>query len=91
MGKHEIESLRKIQLFFSLSDEELRLVSDKLILKRFRKNEIILQDMYFSVSLPFINYPRYRLSCHTCHLRYFLMGKFNIQCYPFRSLFAVFL
>ncbi len=44
MGKHEIESLRKIQLFFSLSDEELRLVSDKLILKRFRKNEIILQE-----------------------------------------------
>ena len=28
----------------SLSDEELRLVSDKLVLKRFRKNEIILQE-----------------------------------------------
>jgi CRP/FNR family transcriptional regulator len=44
MGKHEIEPLRKIQLFFSLSDEELGLVSDKLIVKRFRKNEIILQE-----------------------------------------------
>src|SRR4030042_4574617 len=43
-GKHEIESLRKIQLFSSLSDEELLLVSDKLVLKRFRKNEIILQE-----------------------------------------------
>jgi len=44
MLKHEIESLRKIQLFFSLSDEDLRLVSDKLFAKRFRKNEIILQE-----------------------------------------------
>jgi CRP/FNR family transcriptional regulator len=44
MGKHEIGPLRKIQLFFSLSDEELGLVSDKLIVKRFRKNEIILQE-----------------------------------------------
>jgi CRP/FNR family transcriptional regulator len=44
MGKYEIESLRNIQLFSSLSDEELRLVSDKLVLKRFRKNEIILQE-----------------------------------------------
>lgn len=44
MAKHEIESLRKIQLFFSLSDEELRLASDKLVVKRFRKNEIILQE-----------------------------------------------
>ncbi len=44
MGKYEIEVLRKIQLFSSLSDEELRLVGDKLIVKRFRKNEIILQE-----------------------------------------------
>jgi CRP/FNR family transcriptional regulator len=44
MGKHEIESLGSIQLFSSLSDEELRLVNDKLVLKRFRKNEIILQE-----------------------------------------------
>jgi len=44
MGKHEIESLRRIQLFSSLSDEELQLVGDKLAVKRFRKNEIILQE-----------------------------------------------
>jgi len=44
MGKHEIESLRRIQLFSSLSDEELLLVGDKLAVKRFRKNEIILQE-----------------------------------------------
>ena len=44
MGKQEIEPLRKIQLFSSLQDEDLRLVSDKLVVKRFRKNEIILQE-----------------------------------------------
>jgi len=43
-GKHDIESLSKIQLFSSLSDEELLLASNKLIVKRFRKNEIILQE-----------------------------------------------
>lgn len=44
MGKYEIEYFKKIQLFSSLTDEELRQISDKLIVKRFRKNEIILQE-----------------------------------------------
>ncbi|MEW6417450.1 MAG: Crp/Fnr family transcriptional regulator [Nitrospirota bacterium] len=43
MGKYEIEYFKKIQLFSSLTDEELRQISDKLAVKRFRKNEIILQ------------------------------------------------
>ena len=44
MGKHEIEYLKNIQLFASLSDEELRQISDILVVKRFKKNEIILQE-----------------------------------------------
>lgn len=44
MGKHEIEYLKKIQLFASLTDEELRQISDILVVRRFKKNEIILQE-----------------------------------------------
>lgn len=44
MGKHEIEYLKKIQLFASLTDEELRRISDILVVRRFKKNEIILQE-----------------------------------------------
>jgi CRP/FNR family transcriptional regulator len=44
MGKYDIESIKKIPLFASLTDEELRHVGDKLVIKRFRKNEIILQE-----------------------------------------------
>jgi len=42
--KHKIEFLKKIQLFSSLSDEELSQISDKMIIKRFKKNEIILYE-----------------------------------------------
>lgn len=44
MGKYEIESIKNIPLFSSLTDKELRPVGDKLVVKRFRKNEIILQE-----------------------------------------------
>jgi len=44
MGKHEIEYLKKIQLFASLTDEELSQISNILVVKRFKKNEIILQE-----------------------------------------------
>jgi CRP/FNR family transcriptional regulator len=44
MVKYEIESIKNIPLFASLTDEELRHVSDKLVVKRFQKNEIILQE-----------------------------------------------
>ena len=44
MAKYEIESIKNIPLFASLTDEELRHVSDKLVVKRFQKNEIILQE-----------------------------------------------
>jgi CRP/FNR family transcriptional regulator len=44
MPKYEIESIKNIPLFASLTDEELRHVGDKLVVKRFRKNEIILQE-----------------------------------------------
>jgi CRP/FNR family cyclic AMP-dependent transcriptional regulator len=43
MGEYEAEHFKKIQLFYSLTDEELRQISNKLAVKRFRKNEIILQ------------------------------------------------
>lgn len=43
MGKYEIEYFKKIQLFSSLTDEELRQIIVRLVVKRFRKNEIILQ------------------------------------------------
>jgi CRP/FNR family cyclic AMP-dependent transcriptional regulator len=44
MAKYEIEYFKKIQLFSSLTDEELHQISDKLIVRRFKKNEIILQE-----------------------------------------------
>jgi CRP/FNR family transcriptional regulator len=37
-------SLKNIQLFTSLTDEELRKVSDKLSIKRFKKNDTILLE-----------------------------------------------
>ncbi len=43
MGKYEIEYFKKIQLFSSLTDEELHQITDRLVVKKFRKNEIILQ------------------------------------------------
>lgn len=43
MGKYEIENFKKIQLFSSLTDEELHKITDRLVVKKFRKNEIILQ------------------------------------------------
>jgi len=43
MGKYEIENFKKIQLFSSLTDEELHQITDRLVVKKFRKNEIILQ------------------------------------------------
>jgi CRP/FNR family transcriptional regulator len=44
MAKYEIESIKNIQLFASLTDEELRQISDMLVVRRFKKNEIILQE-----------------------------------------------
>jgi CRP/FNR family cyclic AMP-dependent transcriptional regulator len=44
MGKYEIDYLKKIPLFFSLSDEELHEISDIIVIKRFKKNEIILYE-----------------------------------------------
>lgn len=44
MAKYEIESIRTIPLFASLTDEELHYIGNKLVVKRFRKNEIILQE-----------------------------------------------
>ncbi len=43
MGTYEIEYFKKIQLFSSLTDKELRRIIERLVVKRFRKNEIILQ------------------------------------------------
>ncbi len=37
-------SLRKIELFSSLTAEELRQVRERIVIKRFRKNEIILHE-----------------------------------------------
>ena len=42
MGKNEIEHLKNIQLFFSLTDDELHQIKDKLSLKRYKKHEVIL-------------------------------------------------
>ena len=42
MGTYEIEYFKKIQLFSSLTDKELRRIIERLVVKRFRKNEIIL-------------------------------------------------
>lgn len=40
--KYEVESLRHIQLFSSLGDEELLRIRERIAIKRFRKGEIIL-------------------------------------------------
>ncbi len=40
----EYEALRKIELFSSLSAEELRKVREKITIRRFRKNEVILHE-----------------------------------------------
>jgi CRP/FNR family transcriptional regulator len=42
MGKNEIEHLKNIQLFSSLTDDELHQIKDKLSLKRYKKHEVIL-------------------------------------------------
>jgi CRP/FNR family transcriptional regulator len=38
------EALRKIELFSSLNEEELREVREKMVIKKFRKNEVILHE-----------------------------------------------
>jgi CRP/FNR family transcriptional regulator len=38
------EALRKIELFSSLNEDELREVRDKMVIKKFRKNEVILHE-----------------------------------------------
>lgn len=40
----ENESLKKIELFASLTNDELQQVREKIVIKRFRKNEIILHE-----------------------------------------------
>lgn len=40
----ETESLKKIELFSSLTGEELRQVREKIVIKKFKKNEIILHE-----------------------------------------------
>src|SRR4030065_2819796 len=42
MGKNEIEHLKNIQLFSSLTDDELHQIKDKLSLKRYKKHEVML-------------------------------------------------
>lgn len=42
--KHLFDLLRNIQLFSSLTDEELHQIRDKMKIKRFKKNEIILYE-----------------------------------------------
>jgi CRP/FNR family transcriptional regulator len=42
MLKNEIEHLKKIQLFNSLTDDELHQIKDKLSLKKYKKHEVIL-------------------------------------------------
>lgn len=44
MGVQTDTSLKKIELFSSLTDEELSVVNKRLVLKRFKKNEIILLE-----------------------------------------------
>lgn len=44
MGKNEIEHLKNIQLFSSLTDDELHQIKDKLSLKRYKKHEAILLE-----------------------------------------------
>jgi CRP/FNR family cyclic AMP-dependent transcriptional regulator len=40
----ENASLKKIDLFSSLTDEELRRVREKIVIKKYRKNEVILHE-----------------------------------------------
>ena len=40
----KIDFLRNIKLFSSLSDEELSLISNKVFIEEFKKNEVILQE-----------------------------------------------
>ena len=42
--EYRIESLKKIALFSTLTADELRQVQDKVIIKKFKKNEIILHE-----------------------------------------------
>ena len=42
--KEEFELLKKIQLFSSVNDRELRQISDKIMIKLFKKNEAILRE-----------------------------------------------
>lgn len=42
--KHIFELLRNIQLFSSLTDEELHQIREKMEVKRFKKNEVILYE-----------------------------------------------
>ncbi len=42
--KHKIEFLKKIELFSLLTDEELSQISDRMVIKRFKKNETILYE-----------------------------------------------
>jgi CRP/FNR family transcriptional regulator len=42
--KFAIEHFKKIELFHSLTDEELQQISNKIVMKRFDKNEIILYE-----------------------------------------------
>jgi CRP-like cAMP-binding protein len=44
MEKFATEHFKKIELFHSLTDEELRQISDRIVIKRFDKNEIILYE-----------------------------------------------
>jgi CRP/FNR family transcriptional regulator len=42
--KHLFDLLRGIQLFSSLTSEELHQVKEKIVIKRFRKNDVILHE-----------------------------------------------
>lgn len=43
-GKREIDFLSRIQLFSSLSEDELSQIRDKVIIRKFKKNETILYE-----------------------------------------------
>ncbi len=44
----EYEALKKIELFSSLTAEELRSVREKIVIRKFRKNEVILHEEHTS-------------------------------------------
>jgi len=44
MGRRENVHLNSIELFSSLTDEELRVIDKRLVVKRFSKNEVILHE-----------------------------------------------